>query len=236
VITDDLRVRSRPEVSDDSEVLEPLLQDGVAVLVLGGPVEASRHQWYQVAPVVAFEGEQYPVGWVAAAGRDGEPWLEAHDEPCPPTPASVEELALLNETEQRYYEITCFSRVPITFEARVGSPEIGCGAEAPWGTEPEWFDPCAASGEYLVPVDDPEDDGPSFVPMWHPDVDLSIAPEPGMPGPVVTVTGAFDHPAAATCQSRQNDSEGAHEPPDPALVILDCRTRFVITSLEPAAG
>ncbi len=57
-----------------------------------------------------------------------------------------------------------------------------------------------------------------------------------MPGPVVTVTGAFDHPAAATCQSRQNDSEGAHEPPDPALVILDCRTRFVITSLEPAAG
>ena len=238
VVTSDLRVRSRPEVSADSKVLEPLLQDGVELLVVEGPIRASGYEWFQVQAIVPFEADGYPFGWVAAAGKDGERWLEPAEEPCPPTPTGVEALAALNETEQHYFEITCFSRVPITFQARLGSPEANCGIEVPWGTDPVWFDRCNAAGEYLVPVEDPGGE-PVLFPAFLPGIDLSSAPDPATAPetwPIVTVTGQFDHEAARTCRSRQNYAEEGVDPPDPGLVVLDCRTQFVVTSLEPVAG
>ena len=77
VVTDDLRVRSKPGVSDDSKKLEPLLQDGVLLVVLDGPVQASGYDWYQVQPTLTSDtAGPYPFGWVAAADKDGEPWIE----------------------------------------------------------------------------------------------------------------------------------------------------------------
>ena len=73
VVTDDLRIRSKPGVSDDSAKLEPLLQKGVWVVVLDGPVQASGYDWYLVQPTIPrATAAQYPFGWVAAAGKDGE--------------------------------------------------------------------------------------------------------------------------------------------------------------------
>ena len=78
VVTDDLRVRSNPGVSDDSTKLEPLLQDGVQVVVLDGPVQASGYDWYLVQPTITSDtADPYPFGWVAAADKDGEPWIES---------------------------------------------------------------------------------------------------------------------------------------------------------------
>jgi hypothetical protein len=74
-VSDRLRVRSEPRVSDDSLKYEPLLPLGTELTVLDGPVEASGYVWYQVRPVsfLGLEGPGY--GWVAMAGKDGEPWI-----------------------------------------------------------------------------------------------------------------------------------------------------------------
>ena len=74
-VSDDLVVRSQPWVGDDSEMYRPWLPLGTELTVLGGPVVGSGYAWYQVAPV-SFEGLSGPgYGWVAAAGKDGEPWI-----------------------------------------------------------------------------------------------------------------------------------------------------------------
>ena len=47
------------------------------MVVLDGPVQASGYDWYLVQPTIMSDTEQpYPFGWVAAAGKDGEPWIE----------------------------------------------------------------------------------------------------------------------------------------------------------------
>ncbi len=74
-VSDRVRVRSEPRVSDDSIRYEPVLPLGTELTVLDGPVSASGYTWYKVAPVsfVGLEGPGY--GWVALAGTDGEPWI-----------------------------------------------------------------------------------------------------------------------------------------------------------------
>ncbi len=87
-VTDRLRVRSEPRVSDDSIMYEPVLPLGTELTVLDGPVSASGYVWYKVAPVafVGLEGPGY--GWVAVAGTDGEPWIAFPVTPRP-TPAET---------------------------------------------------------------------------------------------------------------------------------------------------
>jgi serpin B len=80
-VSDRLRVRSEPRVSDDSIKYEPLLPLGTELTVLDGPVSASGLTWYKVAPVsyVGLDGPGY--GWVASAGTDGEPWIALREAP-----------------------------------------------------------------------------------------------------------------------------------------------------------
>jgi hypothetical protein len=78
-VSDRLRVRSLPETSDASIKYEPLLPLGTKVTVLDGPVLGSGYAWYHVtAPITDGHGNitKTLTGWVAAAGLDGEPWLE----------------------------------------------------------------------------------------------------------------------------------------------------------------
>ena len=80
-VSDRLRVRSEPRVSDDSIMYEPVLPLGTELTVLDGPVSASGYVWYKIAPVsfVGLEGPGY--GWVALAGKDGEPWIALAESP-----------------------------------------------------------------------------------------------------------------------------------------------------------
>ncbi len=74
-VSDRLRVRSQPRVSDDSLKYEPVLPIGTTLFVLDGPVSASGYTWYKVAPV-SFAGLAGPgSGWVAIADKDGQPWI-----------------------------------------------------------------------------------------------------------------------------------------------------------------
>ncbi len=73
-VSDRLRMRSAPRVSDDSLMYDPLLPLGTTLSVIGGPVEASGYTWIKVTPVTfAVNGPGF--GWVAIAARDGAPWV-----------------------------------------------------------------------------------------------------------------------------------------------------------------
>ena len=74
-VSDRLRVRSQPRVSDDSIKYEPVLPIGTELLVLDGPVAGSGYTWYKVAPV-SFPGLGGPgFGWVSSADKTGETWI-----------------------------------------------------------------------------------------------------------------------------------------------------------------
>jgi hypothetical protein len=78
VLSDTLRVRSKPGISDDSIMYEPRLKKGTRFGYIEGPVAASGYQWYLVDL-----GADSPLrdgvtqGWVAAGDRDGTPWIDA---------------------------------------------------------------------------------------------------------------------------------------------------------------
>ena len=77
VVTNDLRVRSKPYVGADSKLLEPLLDEGTPLSVIGGPVLASGYTWYKVTvPSQTTANGGLLTGWVAAA-KDGQPWIAA---------------------------------------------------------------------------------------------------------------------------------------------------------------
>lgn len=74
-VSPNLRVRSQPWVGDDSEKFAPLLPIGTEMTIVGGPTPGSGYQWYQVALVdFVLEGGR-TTGWVAAAAKDGTPWV-----------------------------------------------------------------------------------------------------------------------------------------------------------------
>ena len=86
-VSDRLRVRSEPRVSDDSIMYEPVLPLGTELTVLDGPVSASGYTWYKVVPV-SFVGLEGPgFGWVAVADKDGEPWIVGPTADAPPMPS-----------------------------------------------------------------------------------------------------------------------------------------------------
>ena len=97
VVSDDLRLRSRPEVSDASKKLEPLLQRGRHVFVVKGPVAGSGYRWYEVQPL-GSTGDQSPgpFGWVAAADKTGEPWIKDGAFVCPKAPTTLQALKQSN--------------------------------------------------------------------------------------------------------------------------------------------
>ena len=57
-------------------------------------------------------------------------------------PETVDDLGSITQTAPMYYEVACFGGDEITFQARIGSSEVGCDQDPPWGVDPLWLDPC----------------------------------------------------------------------------------------------
>jgi hypothetical protein len=228
--TNDLRVRSKPGVSDDSIKLTPKLDVGRLLAVVAGPVRASGYDWYLVEPLKeAFSNEKLPFGWVAAASRDGEPWIEPIDIGCPELPTTRPAIDDLDEGGERYLGVGCFSGREVALTGILDSDESWCHQRPAWGVEPVWFDSCINGAYYIW-----TDDGGAFSPIWEPDIDLSFVPSTYTLSelPVVELTAQFDHPAAATCRSRLDRPELDVPEPDPALIVLKCRNQLVVTSMH----
>jgi hypothetical protein len=72
-VTDNLVVRAEPGL--DSEIYEVQLQPGDLLLVNDGPVSVDGFDWYQGRVLDSSAPDGTRTGWVAAADRDGTPWL-----------------------------------------------------------------------------------------------------------------------------------------------------------------
>jgi serpin B len=80
-VSDRLRVRSAPDVSDASIKYEPLLPIGTELRVIGGPMTGSGYVWYDVSPVSFPLSDDVEHGWIAMADHDGQPWIALADQP-----------------------------------------------------------------------------------------------------------------------------------------------------------
>ena len=217
VVTDNLVVRSLPEISDRSTIDPIYLQEGHYLFVLEGPVGGNGYDWYRVAPFqpccTDFVEPAPLLGWVAAGSKDGEAWIRATNEGC----------AFVNPEANPYWQpdlvaLSCLGDREIVFEGTLD----GCAGVVPGNIEPAWL----AEGYCgLLPEGfEPGEIGPSFLP-FH------VLPDgPVLPGPdaSIRVIGHLDDPAAATCRAvRQTDEE----PIPPEIVVLRCRGAFVVTEI-----
>jgi hypothetical protein len=213
VVTDDLVVRSLPEISARSTVAPTALSTGHLLYVLDGPVAADGYEWYQVAPFDEFlsdvASEAPRLGWVAA-GRPDEPWIAPWAGDCPePT---------LDEIRWRspYLTLACFGDEQLTLQGTLGD----CGDIYPGILEPMWL---ANHHCFLLPSDLADGLFSGLVVRQEGEILDSLAK-----GAAVRVLGHFDHPAARTCVEHTLQGE---EPTPPELLVLYCRSQFVATDV-----
>jgi len=226
VVTSDLVQRSEPRISPESEIYPDRLNAPTLLYVIDGPVEADGYEWYLVVPfraVLSEPGEPARVGWVAAAHRDGERWIEPATLDC--AAPSFEEVA----SHSPYARLACFGNEPITLEGVFD----GFGAAVPGLIEPAWL--TTAGYRLLAPGSRPgEFGGPGLFVHAAPGVAM---PSDDQSGATVRVEGHFDHPAARTCAPLDPPTApGATAPPPEPFatesLILYCRAEFVVTDVS----
>ena len=221
VATDGLRVRTLPTVGDDSERLEPLLPEGVRFYAVDGPVTADGYAWYQVQP---YAGEQMlPFGWIAAGGRDGEPWIEQLPLGCDTVAPSPEGLASGEPLEQLYCSLAGDSprTSPPGPDIEVEGDVYCTFADDHWGflSGPEWIDQRGYC-ELRTNVGSVRLSGQPMMSVLGPG-----SPVEGR----YAIVGHLDDPDARDCTDE--GFEGSDQ--DPAEVVLLCRTFIVVTEATP---
>ena len=224
VVTTDLVIRSAPGVSAESEIYPELLNEPTLLFVVDGPVAADGYDWYLVEPFsrnvcVNVCPPRLPLGWVAQAGKDGEPWIAPGTLDCPEP--DVGDIARLSGTAR----LACYGNDSLVLEGAIGScyaaetpialQQTGCEIRPPHQMERQPNE----SVLIMRPADGVD------MPMDQPEVRI-------------TVTGHFDDAAASSCEWSEgfNDAVGnsAVEPPSAHAVILSCRQEFVVTDIAVA--
>jgi hypothetical protein len=235
VVTNDLRVRSEPGTHEGSRKLEALLDEGTFAYILDGPAWADGYEWYRVHPYAATSPDGAPpeVGWVAAADKNGELWLDDARVTCSEVTGVS---SLVRQDAKVFGTMWCHGDRPLSFEAWITTFDTPpCFEMDPpeWRIEPDWLDPCADNyvelGEATIPQGEGVPIGARLGPAVA--VDPDAFPQPGDTH-LVEVTGQFEHPEARTCTAEPAVAVPSAPAPDADLVVLACRARFVITSLE----
>jgi hypothetical protein len=241
VVSQGLRVRTKPFVGATSRKLEPLLWDGAVVFVIAGPVAGSGYAWYLVKPLGEVDVQLHPdppaVGWVAAGSHDGEPWLVPAASDCADNPLGW----LESELQARPIgldALSCFGDRSLTFRAWLSvAPGDGCrGTTGPWSISPAWLGPCARPSYRLADPSAKVSDEMLSLSIWiAPGVDTSALPKiDAAHWLLVDVVGQYAHPGAASCRATPTGGDG-ESPPIPELVVLDCRAQFVVTAVTAHA-
>ena len=223
VVVDSLRVRSAPEISDASIKLTPLLGRGTKLAILSDPVKASGYTWYLVAPLdmssvweTNFKPGIHVSGWIAAASRDGEPWVTASSVACPA--AADDPLVLRGGQAARRPRL--LRRTPFSVKATVmdGSRRLM------WSSGRRWFP--RGLPDNGVGLEDGSDCG-----YW-----LAITTEvrdsgavEASAGKVIRLTGEFDYRGAEACATEEPVTGRTIEGPEGAL---PCRAIFVVTAIR----
>jgi hypothetical protein len=232
VITDDLRVRSKPGVGSDSIKLEPLLWNGALAYVVEGPVAADGYDWYAIDALGEADVQTHPdppsFGWVAAAGTDGEPWLAEYEPGCETSPLGWLKYELVHPPAN-LSGLACFGDAEHRLDALIGQAEANCGIDQSWQVSPAWFCwPSFAIADEAISASRGEVHG--FGVAVAPDVDIKPVADLELGEWLrADVTGQYDHPAAQACEVDSAASSGGTQPP-PEIVVRDCRATFVVTS------
>jgi hypothetical protein len=216
VVQGPLRVRSKPNTADSSVKFEELLPAGELLFVIDGPAQGSGYDWYLIQDTAGTSDQS--EGWVAAAAKDGTPWLVSATVTCPADP-SLRDLASINAMQR----IHCYHAQDFTFTDTVtAGPSCGdgdilktptwmaaCGSTFYWGQRP--FNNLVVA----IPPDLADDVGEVELP------DGSFE---------ATITAHMDDPAARTCRPYEGfEADYALLTPQ---IVLRCRSMFVATSLE----
>ena len=226
VITDDLVVRSLPEISDQSTIHPTYLQRGQLAFVLAGPVAADGFEWYHVVPFDRCPtcsdtpGTSLPpIGWVAAGAADGEEaWIAPFAEEC--TDPQSDPISW----RPGFIALACLGDRELVVEGEM----VACAGVVTGSRTPAWL----AEGlcELTPPGFDPTEGGgigPGNVSFAiSPDASGSLAAH----GTFIRITGGLDHADAVTCA----EAPGFSDPPTPPqVVVLKCRATLVATRIEP---
>jgi hypothetical protein len=232
VIVDELIARSAPGTGGDSEIHPGRVGQGTRLWLFDGPVTASGYEWYHVVAEHAPLLELDPTigdGWVAAASRDGESWLQPVDPACPGQD-SIDVLARLSSAER----FLCFGDRSLQLAGWI-SPVWGSGGCG--GVEPGWL-ACFLAQMLLVSVEPPAEalTGPGGAPGWDAGASrfaIFFSPTVTRPttstGQYVEAVGHFDDPAAWECGMPEFDSWAII--PQPRMVY-ECRGTFVVDSIS----
>ena len=214
-----VRAAVNPGVHAGYEIYPDRLNEPMLVFVLNGPVSADGYEWYLVEPFdlhvcVDVCGERPPFGWVAQAGKGGEPWIAPGTIDCPRPDA--EDLGWLSSTAS----LACFGGEVLTLQGSMG----GCYASE---TPVAW--------QQTVCVLHP----PDYVPRDTFESLLRMYPAEGVRFPTeregvnIRVTGHFDDPAAESCAVLASLAPDFGLRPIPAeLAVLWCRGAFVVTDVD----
>jgi hypothetical protein len=178
-------------------------------------------------PSIAADAGGPLVGWVAAAGKDGEPWLGPDRVECPETAElTFEEFAALAAQPLVHGGIACFGRGS-AFEGQTVSVDafarIVCDDES-WGAEANWL---LAPGRALI-LSDGEREVPA-VRVLNPD---ALPCNAGRSKLMYRFGGRFDDPSADRCVGWADTGGPGDLVTDAAAVYL-CRTAFVVETMSP---
>lgn len=244
VVAEGLRVRSAPDVSADSELLDSLAP-GRMLFVVDGPVAGSGYEWYLVAPIP--DGEDYgdawdptwgdgesfdpgrpyraiasPIGWVAGSSREGTPWVVGLRFGCPDPDSFSLGLSPL-------VALSCYGDTSLRLSLWGGFTAAESGRVETYSGEPGlpgWLMDHSLR-RYWFPagiVDPGEFFGTALDPASFPN---GVPPTGSFEWNIV---GHFDDDAARTCRP----SGESHNPDDPSASVLMCRATFVITDIAPS--
>jgi hypothetical protein len=220
VVTNDLVVRSLPEISDRSTIDPDYLQNGQLLFVLDGPVAADGYAWYRVAPFSGGSDVVYPaplLGWVAASGKDGEPWIASATEWCSRPEGNP-------YWRVDYGALACVGGRDVVIEGTLA----GCSDIVRANVEPVWL---AHGGCAVLP------DGWEQGELGNPYPTFHVPPNgPDLPRPDanarIRIVGHLDDPAARGCRV----AESSEDDPPPEIVVLNCRAALVVTEITPLDG
>jgi hypothetical protein len=217
VVTNDLIVRTAPGTdSSTSEILQPTLDAPQRLYVIDGPVTADGFDWYLVQPFGPDSQGHASArgGWLAVAGKDGEPWIAPGRLAC----VQANDLYAIARTGDAL-RVACFGSETLALEGTFDS----CSIRGRVAASPDALAPVVCT---ILP--DPYD--PEIVPDLRPfTVWLQEAPSGIRRGELVRVEGHFDDPVAEACAT----GPAADRQPNPELVVLACRAQFIATALSP---
>lgn len=203
--------------------------------VVSGPVEADGYQWILLAGpglppgsgCATFPGPEFSCptwfGWAAIGEPDaGDAWFVLDPTECPEPGLDPRAFMMLGDVEALH----CYGGEEIEFVGWIPGPEAirepgTCVGEEVYA---KWLF-CPGGYSMIVHANDTEVVA----------IELYVDPESNTdlayPGNFPIVVGHLDDPAARDC----DDAIPPGHPIVPGWAVLDCRTRFVVTTLAGVA-